>query len=258
MSKYFYLVNKYNHNVLEIPGSVKDRNLCATQLRVGALNQLWKWDSMAWLVSKTGFVADIKSKSKKKEAIVLSWSAHDGLNQQWRVEEGVIKSNMNNLAIGLDKNNNARMYAPNVYDNSQHWEFVPEECIEYYEYVLENPNPFNEAIFCKKVADDYLHAIIGYDIKDYKEAILNTCQLILDCANQLDKVAFDTGITETTGGVAGVIGGALVLAGVFLAPPTGGMSVGLTMGGAGLAALGGGTSLTGNIISKVWDSKESK
>ena len=62
--------------------------------------------------------------------------------------------------------------------------------------------------------------------------------------------------TKVVGNAATTIGGALGLAGLFLAPFTAGASLGLTIAGGVIGAAGGATSLTASIIEKKWDKKE--
>ena len=96
--KYFFIVNQAKGSVLDISTRKKGGDLVLSEAD-GKPSQLWRWDKNCRLVSKLGFVADIKGKSKKAGAVCHAWDAHDGLNQKWRVEEGAIKSSLNGLVI---------------------------------------------------------------------------------------------------------------------------------------------------------------
>ncbi len=256
---YFYLINRYDHNVLDIPDADHGTELQVRRRGMGAASQLWKWDDLGRLVSKTGLVAEvvIEVSKKKKGTRVHGLPAHNGLSQQWRVEDGLIKSNLNNKALGLYTDNQVRMYPPD-YNPAEHWDFVPEECLEKYEHAVDYPDPFSEAVYWREVADNYMGTIIGCDIDKYEHIIQKACEVIETCAKHWDKVAKDTGIANTTGGAAGIVGGTMALVGLLLAPFSAGASLGLTAGGAALGAAGGATTLTGGIISHSWDDKESK
>ena len=86
------------------------------------------------------------------------------------------------------------------------WEFVPENLWEHYEKSLESKNPVEEAEFWRMVAEHHIKVIIGYDIDEYEKAIPKAMRDFRQCADAIKKVAKDTGIARTTGGVAGIAG----------------------------------------------------
>ena len=98
--KYFYIVNQTKKSGLDISTEGKDGDLVLSEAN-GKPSQLWRWDEDCRLVSKLGLVAAIKGMIKKAGAVCHAWKAHDGLNQKWRVEEGAIKSSLNDLVIDV-------------------------------------------------------------------------------------------------------------------------------------------------------------
>lgn len=141
---------------------------------------------------------------------------------------------------------------------NQKWFIVPEGAWDDFKLVQANPNPLTRAQFWKNLADNYLNVIVGYSVDDYGVKVHEAIETVDDCATKLDKVAKDTGITETVGGSASVVGGGMAIAGLLLAPFTAGVSLGLTVAGAATGVAGAATTLTGNLINKHWDESEAK
>lgn len=123
--------------------------------------------------------------------------------------------------------------------------------------MLKNPDPLTTAAFWKTLVDEYLHVVIGYSINNYKSGVDKAIETIEESAKHLDDVAKDTGKVNTVGGIGSVAGGGMALAGLALAPFTGGLSLGLTV--VGLTSTAGGiTSLTGSIINTAWECSDAK
>ncbi|KAL9968187.1 hypothetical protein ACROYT_G026530 [Oculina patagonica] len=261
MSQYFYIVSQLNGYVLDISESKKGGDVVNYPAHGGA-NQLWRWDTRSRFASKLGLVLDISGGNKAPGTHCIGWDAHDGLNQKWRFEEGSIKSNLNDLVIDVAWSSVKPGASVIMWDfhgaSNQKWWCVPEDAWEDFKLVQANPNPLTRAQFWKNLADNYLDVIVGYSIDDYEAKVQKTIETLDDCASQLDKVAKDTGIAETVGGGASVAGGGMAIAGLLLAPFTGGLSLGLTVAGAVTGVAGAATTLTANLINKHWDEGEQK
>ena len=258
--KYFFIVNQTNGLVLDISTGTKGGDLVLKEAH-GKPSQLWRWDEDCRLVSKLGLVADIKCKNKKEGAVCHAWDAHDGLNQKWRVEEGAIKSSLNNLVIDVlwqSVINPVIMRNATDGESSQKWYFVPEEALNDFKLVQANPKPLNKAQFWKHLADNYLDVIIGYSIVDYEDKLRKALKIIDECSSQLDKVAKDTGIAETVGGGAGIGGGAMAIVGRLLTPFTFGASLVLTVVGTAIRAVGEVTASTGSLVNQFCEEGEAK
>ena len=256
--KYFFIASQKNGLVLDISTGKKDGNLVLSKAH-GKPSQLWRWDEECRLVSKLGLVADIKGKKKKAGTVCHAWDAHDGFNQKWRVEEGAIKSSLNDLVIDASyARQPVTMEVAKEGASTQKWYFVPEKALDDFKLVHANPNPLNKAQFWKNLADNYLDVIIGYSIDDYEDKLRKSLKIIDECSSQLDKVAKDTGIAETVGGGVGIGGGVMAIGGLLLAPFTFGASLGLTAAGAAVGAAGGVTTLTGNLVNQAWEKGEAK
>ena len=254
--KYFFIASQKNGLVLDISEGTKGEHLVLTEAHEKP-SQLWRWDEECRLVSKLGWVADIKGKKKKAGTVCHAWDANDGLKQKWRVEEGAIKSSMNGLVIDATELS-VTMQDAKEDTSSQKWYFIPENAWDDFKLVQANPNPLNKAQFWKNLADNYLDVIIGYSIDDYEGKLRSAFKILDKCSSKLDKVAKDTGIAGTVGGGASIAGGGMVVAGLFLAPITAGASLGLTIAGAATGAAGGATSVSSSLVSLYGDKSEAK
>lgn len=254
--KYFFITSQKNGLVLDIDTGTKGSNLVLTKGH-GKPSQLWRWDEDCRLVSKLGLVADIKGKKKKEGTVCHAWNAHDGLNQKWRVEEGAIKSSLNDLVIDATELP-VTMRIAKEDTSSQKWYFIPESAWDDFKFVQANPNPLNKAQFWKNLADNYLEVIIGYNIGDYEDKIRKAFKIMNGCSRKLDEVAKKSGIAKTVGGSASIVGGVMGVAGIFLAPTTGGASLGLTLAGGVMGAAGRSTSMTSYFVNLHWDKSEAK
>ena len=141
---------------------------------------------------------------------------------------------------------------------TQKWNFIPEDAWNDFQLVQADPNPLNKAQFWKKLVDNYLDVIIGYNIKDYETKVHRAFEIMDACADKLEQVSSDTGIAETVGASASTAGGGMALAGLLLAPFSGGLSLGLTVAGAATSVAGVVTSLTSSLVSQHWDKSEAK
>lgn len=259
MSQYFYIASRLQRSdplVLENwYGDIQMR-----PARREAPDQLWRWDKDCRLENKRSLVLEIKDGEKKEGTCLVANGKNDKLSQTWRVEQEAVRSTMNDLAVEADSNaagSEVKMYK--VRDSSyQKWILVPEDVWEDYEDMLKNPDPLTTAAFWKTLVDKYLHVVIGYSINNYKCGVDKAIETIEESAKHLDKVAEDTGIVNTVGGGASVAGGGMAIAGLVLAPFTGGLSLGLTVVGSLTSTAGGITSLTGSIINTVWEHKDAK
>ena len=256
MLHYFYITCKKDGKVLDCDSSSRPTSLTALVTRSWNKlqdSQLWKWDCEGRLVCKAAknLVADVKENNKAPGTPVILWTPTENSNQVWIVEGDVIKSGLNNLAMG--GGTRISMAEPN--SDFQRWEFVPEDLWRNYQKVLASKNPVEEADFWRMVAERHIEVIIGYNIARYEKAIQEAVRVIHQCADDVKKVADRAGIARTTDGVAGIAGGAALL-GAFLAPLTGGLSLALTVAGA-TAAIGGGVATVSSNIAKMYLDKGS-
>ena len=248
MLHYFYITSKKDGTVLDCDSSSRPTLLTALLTRDRSESkdtQLWRWDCEGRLVCKAAshLVADIKERNKAPGTPVILWSPTENSNQVWRVKGDVIKSGLNDLA--LSTGTRITMAEPN--SDLRRREFVPEKLWnKYQQMVLESKNPLEQVEFWRMVAECHMKAIIGYDIDDYEKLIQQAARVIHQCADDVKKVAKGTGIACTTGGVAGA----------FLAPLTGGLSLALTAVGA-TVAIGGGITTVSSSIAKMYLDKES-
>ena len=81
---YFFIESKLNGLVLDIAYAEKGGKI-TTYGRHGGDNQLWQL-SGGMLISKTGYVMDVKGASRSPGAQVIAWSKTGGDNQQWRID----------------------------------------------------------------------------------------------------------------------------------------------------------------------------
>ena len=163
-SLFFFIVNGEDGKVLDAAVNKPGEQLITyTALHRGT--QLWRWDFEGRLVNKAGLVAVVKLKDKIKslitqaqydvfhliqkagDPIVLS-SLNGDSNQAWRVEEHVIKSGMNDLAMDAS---GSRVTMSSVSDSlAQKLEFVPEDLWDDYKLMMENENPLSASAFLER------------------------------------------------------------------------------------------------------------
>ena len=262
INEHFFIVNKeQNEHVLDIAGGKKGAKLISYAARLSNNdNQAWKIDMKGRIKSRTGLVADISGSKKDVGAEVLAWTSHGGINQLWSFEDGFIKSNLNGLVLEVDVESKEVKTADQQQEkSSQQWTLVPEELYPEFLAVEENNNPLEKAAFFSKIYSDYFWTASGFfSIDEFEQSALISLRTMKECAEQLDKVASDTGIATTVGGAAGITGGILGLAGLIAAPFTFGLSLGLTIGGAAVGVAGGAATLTGSLVNQSWEHSENK
>ena len=193
--------------------------------------------------------SDIKGASKKEEAVCHAWKAHEGLSQKWRVEKSAIVSNSSHFVIDSSPPT-AQVFMRKFNEDSEHqkWHFVPEVAWDDFQLSLRESNPLEKALFWKKMADNYLDVVIGYSIEEFEARVCRAFKVIDECAYSLEEVTKGTGIARTVGGSVSVVGGAVAIAGIVLAPVTAGVSLALTVGGSIGALTGSTASLTANLV----------
>ena len=193
--------------------------------------------------------SDIKGASKKEEAVCHAWKAHEGLSQKWRVEKSAIVSNSSHFVIDSSPPT-AQVFMRKFNEDSEHqkWHFVPEVAWDDFQLSLRESNPLEKALFWKKMADNYLDVVIGYSIEEFEARVRRAFKVIDECAYSLEEVTKGTGIARTVGGSVSVVGGAVAIAGIVLAPVTAGVSLALTVGGSIGALTGSTASLTANLV----------
>lgn len=246
-----------NNLVLDVAGGRKGGKLLGWTA-ASTDNQLWQMDRMGHLICKKALVADIRGGKTDSGAEVIGFDKHMGNNQLWTFEDGQLKSNMNLLVMELNSKQEVKMAEPSTNPN-QMWTFVPNDLLPDFKIMEENKNPLLEASFYKNVYDNYFWATCGFtSIYELKRAVEGALNMIRKSSDKLDKVAVDTGITGTVGGGATIASSAMFLTGLCLAPWTGGLSLGLTLGSAAVGVAGAATSITGSIINQAWEKSEGK
>eukprot|EP00092_Neocalanus_flemingeri_P106042 GFUD01136004.1.p1 GENE.GFUD01136004.1~~GFUD01136004.1.p1 ORF type:complete len:564 (-),score=128.68 GFUD01136004.1:256-1947(-) len=254
--RHFFIASHINKDlVLDVAGSSKGGKLLGWPVTRND-NQLWSMDKMGHMICKMSLVADISAENKNPGADVIGWNLHGGNNQLWTFEDGQLKSNLNGLVMELNNKNEVKMSNPSK-STRQTWTFVPNDLLLDFKFMEENKNPLIEASFYKNVYDNYFWAVCGFtSIHALKRAADDSLKLMKNAAEQLDKVAVDTGIAGSVGGGSAITGSVMSIAGLLLAPFTGGASLGLTFGGAAVGIAGGATSLTGTLINQAWEKSE--
>lgn len=246
-----------NNLVLDVAGGRKGGKLLGWTA-ASTDNQLWQMDRMGHLICKKALVADIRGGNKDHGTDVIGFDKHEGNNQLWTFEDGQLKSNMNLLVMELNSKQEVKMAKPSSNPN-QTWTFVPNNLLPDFKFMEENKNPLLEASFYKNVYDNYFWATCGFtSIYELKRAVEGALNMIRKSADQLDKVAVDTGITGAVGGGATIASSAMFLTGLCLAPVTGGLSLGLSVGSAAVGVAGAATSITGSLINQSWEKGEGK
>ena len=262
IDEHFFIVSKEEKkHVLDICGGKKGGKLISYPARLSNNdNQTWKMDAKGRIKSRSGLVADISGSNKDSGADVVAWTSHSGINQLWSFEDGFIKSNLNGLVLQVEADNQeVKTAAQQPGKSSQQWILVPEALYPEFLAVEENNNPLEKAAFFSKLYSDYFWTASGFfSIEEFEQSASMSLRTMKECAEQLDKVASDTGISTTVGGAAGITGGVLSILGLCAAPFTFGLSLGLTIGGAAVGVAGGAATLTGSLINQSWEHSEKK
>ena len=126
------------------------------------------------------------------------------------------------------------------------------------EQVPRDENPVVIAAYWKTVLDGYIEQVIDISVNSFKSKSKDAVKTVRECASHLDKVAKDVGISKTVGGSAAVLGSTMAIGGLIVAPFTAGLSLGLTLGGAGLGIAGGLTTVTGALINQGWEKSDTE
>lgn len=123
--------------------------------------------------------------------------------------------------------------------------------------------PPDDALFASYFIEQIEKCIDGVPIEQWGRNVDSAISKLRECADDLDKVARDTGIARATGGAAAVLGGVAVIGGLVAAPFTGGASAAAgfaagaaltaTIGGTAVAAAGGLTALGASLAKLGWD-----
>ena len=124
--------------------------------------------------------------------------------------------------------------------------------------VPHDENPVVLAAYWKNILDCYIEHVLDNSVSSFKSKSKDAVKTVLECASHLDGVAKDCGITQTVGGSAAVLGSTMTIGGLIAAAFTGGLSLGLTLGGAGLGAAGGLTTVTGALINQGWEKSDTE
>ena len=95
---------------------------------------------------------------------------------------------------------------------------------------------------------NYSYFIENHSLEEYSLLVDNSSQALENAALEIESTTKSTGIAKITGGSTSLLAGTVGLAGVFLAPVTGGISLGLTIGTLTTSLAGGATSLTATIV----------
>lgn len=99
-SKHFLIVSQCNGQVLDFKSDHGSGLMWLNEAN-GGPNQLWRWDEACRLVSKLGPVAEIKRNHKNVLELMTARNVSEGLGQKWRVEEGAIRSSLNDRVIDV-------------------------------------------------------------------------------------------------------------------------------------------------------------
>jgi DNA-binding FadR family transcriptional regulator len=77
---------------------------------------------------------------------VIAWGANDGVDQKWRYRDGFLENNLNRLVMDVEEASEEQgtkivMFKEKEVDNqNQKWHLVPQEMIEFHEFVIESSN----------------------------------------------------------------------------------------------------------------------
>ena len=96
---YFFIESKHNGLVLDIEGGTKGANIITWQKNNGP-NQLWEWRE-DMLISKTGYVLDIKGGCRNAGTSIIAWNQTGEANQRWKLEGDQIISKLHGFALDI-------------------------------------------------------------------------------------------------------------------------------------------------------------
>ena len=133
--QYFYIISEKDEKVLDSANNVNGEVL-ATSSRNGEDTQLWRWDGNR-LINKLGLVVDIKGKNKAVTTSVILSSPTRDLSQQWKNEDGQLRSMLSNLV--MEARDNAIEMHYSLKNSSQKWKIVPDKDLKsalHYFYIV--------------------------------------------------------------------------------------------------------------------------
>lgn len=112
--------------VLEFPKEQRKTQLIINY-KNGSDDQLWTFDSLDRLTTKTNLTADIAAWSHKDGAEVIIWDAHDGKNQKWTLKGKHIESHMHGKVLRRQGNHEGSLVEMWSKDESveQKWRLLP-------------------------------------------------------------------------------------------------------------------------------------
>ena len=120
--QYFYIISENDDKVLDSANNAKGEKLTTSE-RNGEDTQLWRWDGNC-LVNKLGLVAEIKYKYQGATTSVILWSQTGDKMQQWKLDNGEIRSMFNDLVVDA-RGNTVEMHH-SLKTPSQKWKAVPD------------------------------------------------------------------------------------------------------------------------------------
>ena len=257
MVHYFYIVESgksETRNVIDIADSVSSRLLVREWN--GGDKQLWRWNYDGSLQNKDCRLVI----SIGKDGFVFVANRKQKSHQQWRIEEGMIKS-QNKHKINLSIADSKFIISSATPDDTrlaQKWSLIPQATWHAYEYCLLDDNPLTKALIFKEILLEYTECVLGCTVEEYKIWLEQCVSIGKTCTEKLNEVTKDVGKAKVAGGAAAIVGGAMSVLGLLLALPSAGASLVLTGSGAAVASAGGLTSLGGTITTMCYNTKELK
>ena len=92
------------------------------------------------------------------------------------------------------------------------------------------------------------HELYGFNMEEYLSNRENFGRLCRDLAEQIEKYVRNTGIAKTIGGSVSMLSGGAAIAGLLMAPVSGGASLTLTIGGIAGGIAGGGGNFVAELV----------
>ena len=255
MVHYFYIVGSgkgETRNVVDIADSVSSRLIMREWN--GGDNQLWRWNNDGSLQNKDCRLVI----SIDKDGFVFVENRKQKSHQQWRIEEGMIRSHNNyktNLSIAASKFI-VSSATPDDTRLAQKWSLIPQALWTAYEYCLLDDNPIIKALIFKEILLEYTECVLGCTLEEYKISLEQCISVGKKFGDKLNEVTKDVGKAKVAGGTAAIVGGAMSVLGLLLALPSAGASLLLTGSGAAIASAGGLTSVGGTITEMCYTTKK--
>ena len=92
------------------------------------------------------------------------------------------------------------------------------------------------------------HERYGFYLEEYLSNRENFARYCRDLAEQIEKYVRNTGIAKTVGGSVNILSGVAAIAGLLIAPVSGGASLTLTIGGIAGGIAGGGSNVVAELV----------